>query len=119
EEFTNTTASLAPAALAPGSLGQRLLRPLMGGAGIEGAGQVAREVAPEYEEAARLIAGLVMGAAAGKGQPQFGFQQRAALERLGTNPAAVKRMQAILMEQGMSPEDVAGKMRDLGLQAMP
>jgi hypothetical protein len=119
EEYTSTVTSLAPAALAPGSIWSRLARVLGGGTAIEGAGQATRALAPEYEDAARIVAGLLAGGTQALAEGRSAAATRGALERVGTTPEAVARVKELLAAQGMTSEDIASKMRDLGGEAMP
>lgn len=119
EEYTQTISSLAPAALAPGSFWARLARVLGGGTAIEGAGQATRALAPEYEDAARVVAGLLAGGTQALVEGRSAAATRGALERVGTTPEAVARVKELLAAQGMTPDDIANKMREFGGEAMP
>lgn len=58
-EFANTAAEFAPGIIfSAGTLPQRLAQTFVPAVTSEGAGQVARQVAPDYENVARLVGGV-------------------------------------------------------------
>lgn len=119
EAYTDTTASFLPSMLVPGSAVAKIARPFVAGGAVETAGQAAHQLAPEYEEATRIVAGLLVGGADALVSGRSSGATRSALERVGSSPEAMAKVKDMLTAQGMSPEDVASRMRDLGLGSMP
>ena len=117
EELGFTTGAFASGAALPGSAAARAARTVIPAMTTEAAGQATRALAPEWEEAARLVAGLVSGGATAMGERSF--RTRRALARIDSNPAAMNRAKQLLQESGMSPEDVETSMRELGVGSMP
>lgn len=117
EELAQTAGSFLPAAIMPGSAAARLARVAIPTAAVETAGRATRALAPEYEDAARIVAGMVAGGrqAAAEG----GFRLRSNLRKIGAaGPQGIERVKQLLIEQGMSPEDAVARTKELGPQGM-
>jgi hypothetical protein len=115
EEWAQTGGSFLPSALLPGSLATRATRVLIPTAAVEGTGQVTRQLAPEYEDAARLVAGFLSGGGLKGGAEPGGFRFRSNLRKLAdVGPKGVERVKQLLTEQGMSPEDAVAATKQLG-----
>ena len=116
EELAQTAGGFLPSAVLPGSIAAKAARVAIPAAATETAGQVTRQLAPEYENLARIAAGFLSGG--GVGAAEGGFRLRSALRAVNTNPEAVKRVQQLLLEQGMSVDDAAAAMQKLGPDGM-
>lgn len=120
EEFMETGGEVLPALFTgkinPRTIFSKVVLPTMA---IEGAGQGARalDASPEVETAVRMIAGLISGGTAG------GLERRAealqAADVINSTPGAVKRVQTLLENENVAPEELQTKLRELGIEAMP
>lgn len=116
EEWGQTFGNFAPALLSgPAGWGRAAARTLVPTIATEGTGQLTRQLAPEWEDTARMVAGVLSGVGTEAGIRGGGK----AMAEIGTNPAAVKRVQQLLRESGMSADDVDARMRELGDQSAP
>jgi hypothetical protein len=86
----------------------------------EGAGRATRAIAPEYEDAVRLVVGFVSGAGSLKGGGKPNFMTRRALNKIsGAGPEAAQAVIDKLVASGMTPEQAAARMKELGVDATP
>jgi hypothetical protein len=116
EQFMQTGGNCAGGALMPGGPVARTARVLGPTIATEGAGAAAKAIDPELETAARTIAAIVSGG--GVGAAENAFRTRRALRAVNTSPKAVERVQELMLAQGMSPDQAAARMRELGVGAM-
>jgi hypothetical protein len=107
-----TVGQFAGTAFLPGGAMSRVARPFVAAAGTEAAGAAVPE---EYENVARLVAGMVLGGGIARGERSF--RERSALRIIGTTPAAANRVKQLLIDQGMTAEEATARMRALGPEA--
>jgi hypothetical protein len=112
ERFAETAGGFAGTAFLPGGAISRVARPFVAAAGTEAAGAAVPE---EYEDVARLVAGMVLGG--GKAGVERGFRERSALRVVGTTPAAANRVKQLLIDQGMTPQEATARMKEFGSEA--
>jgi hypothetical protein len=115
ERGLETAGNFAGGALLPGGPLARAARVLLPAAATEAAGEATKSVAPDWEPAARMVAGFIAGG--GVGTAENAFRLRSALRAVNATPAAARRVRTMLIDQGMSPDDAAARMRELGPQA--
>jgi hypothetical protein len=112
ERFAQTSGEFAGTAFLPGGVIAKATRPLIAGGVVEAAGNA---VPAEYEEAARIVAGLAIGAGMGAGQR--GFKERSAMRKVGSTPGAAIRVRQLLKDQGMTDQEAVARMKELGSEA--
>lgn len=85
-----------------------------------GAGGEAMGLDPEDTQALQVLAAGVAGGGAGAFE-SLGkrLAVRRAAAQVNSNPAAVKAFSDILLKNGVRPEDIAARMRELGVEAIP
>lgn len=121
EEYAQTAGEFLPMLLSPGSWPAKAAAWLGAAGTTETAGQAARQVAPDYEDAVRLVTGFLTGAGGVKGGAgRSNFVARRAMKKLtDAGPEAIKQVQERLIADGMTPEQAAARMRELGPAATP
>jgi hypothetical protein len=139
EEIAQTAGEFAPALVSPGGPGKIVegLLPKAAPAAVkaatkaatnlaapvaatEGAGQATRAIAPEYEDAVRLVVGFASGAGSLKGGGKPNFMTRRALNKIsGAGPEAAQAVVEKLVASGMTSEQAAARMKELGVDATP
>jgi hypothetical protein len=104
-EIVSTGLEIAPSvgAFGFGTLGKRAAQVLVPTATTELAGQTVRRIAPEYEQEARAVGGLVGGVGTAIAQMQRGTNAVARDAVEGRTPQEVRNARA-LMERGASPD---------------
>jgi hypothetical protein len=116
EEGAETVGNFLPGAAIPGGPMTRIARVLFPAAAVEGTGQATRALAPEYEQEARLVAGILSGVIAGGAETSA--RMRGALQKLGTTPEGVARVKQLLQEEGMTPQEATAAVKELGPEGM-
>jgi hypothetical protein len=111
ERFLETSGQMAGTAFLPGGPLAKLARPFIAGEGVELAGGA---VPKEYEDVARLVAGLILGG--GTRGVERSFRERSALRQVGSTPKAALRVKQLLQNQGMTPEEATARMKELGAE---
>jgi hypothetical protein len=124
EQLASTVTAFAPMFFMPttaetalGNIGARTARTVIPAIGTEAAGQTAHELAPEYEEAARLVAGLIAGG--GVAGTERSFTTRSALRKVQSNPAAAGELRRLLRNQGMTDQEAISAMKEISPVAAP
>jgi hypothetical protein len=111
ERGVETAGTFAGAAFLPGGPIRRALNVAVPTAAVETAGAVTHELAPEYEDAARMVAGFLAGGMMAKGAPSF--RLRSNLRKLSTTPEGVSRVKQLLKAMGYTEQDAAAELDKL------